>query len=344
MYGYKTEEADEGRSDTTIGDLSERLASNENPTGEDLHALAGFRRLAAIAEDEFSSELDLLTLEKLRGLLSSFQTVGTDRFDDLTLRPVAEVLGTAEGRSPPGRLIDHFPVICYELGTDWVDRLTLAEAAELLEAARGQSPSGRLIDQAPATCARCGGRLSDDDRAWRQGWCEDCRSPTGKVSELDVAFRTETRSYDQFGRDPLDRFAEWPAISTYICNKYSVNRVELTHWDRFLKEFQTEHKISRESLLAMRLTDLVAGPDQDRKADEGKKSGSKKKGRPPGTDREKDRRIYEAWKTRSFASYEDLAKKLRLSSKHEVRRALDRHRHRLRSEGKKPPRKPRQEP
>jgi hypothetical protein len=303
MQGHKPEADDEGRSDTTIGDLLGRRASKVDPT-EDLHDLRGFPRLEAIAQVEFASKLDLQALEKLRGLLSSFQ----------------------------------------HLSTDFVDELALEEAAELLEIAEVQSPSGRLIDQVPATCARCGGQLSDEERAWMQGWCGNCRTSAGKVNELDIAFRTETRSYDKFGRDPLDRIAEWPAISTYICNKYSVHRVELIHWDRFLNEYQTDHAISRESLLIMELTDLVAGLDPRRKPKVGKKSKIKKKGRPPDTDLAKDRRIYEAWKTGSCASYEDLRKSLGLSSKSEVKQALDRHRKRLGSAGKKPPRKPRQEP
>jgi hypothetical protein len=32
MHGYRTEAADEGGSDTTIGDLWGKLASNEKPT------------------------------------------------------------------------------------------------------------------------------------------------------------------------------------------------------------------------------------------------------------------------------------------------------------------------
>jgi hypothetical protein len=136
MNGYRIEAADKCGSDTTIGDLWGKLASNEKPTGEGLHGPEGFPRLESVAAVEFSSEPDLRALDNLRGLLSTSQNVGTD----------------------------------------WVHNLTLGEAAELLEIAVGQSPSGRLIDQAPATCARCGGQLSDEDRAWRRGWCESCRT------------------------------------------------------------------------------------------------------------------------------------------------------------------------
>jgi hypothetical protein len=90
----------------------------------------------------------------------------------------------------------------------------------------------------------------------------------GKVIELDIAFRSEARAYDRFGRDPFDRFPEWPEISTYICNKYSIFVVELKHWERFLKEFQTKHHISRENLLGMKLTELVDSLKLDRKHDD----------------------------------------------------------------------------
>jgi hypothetical protein len=58
-------------------------------------------------------------------------------------------------------------------------------------------------------------------------------------------------------------------------------------------------------------------------------------GRPADTDVREDRRIAEAWKTSQFKSLEDLAKTLG-KAKHEVRKALDRHRHRA---GKTKPRK-----
>src|SRR5205823_2372213 len=126
--------------------------------------LLGFRRLVAIAQAEFSAELDSWrTLYLLQGLLSSWL---------------------------PG------------VDADSVNALTLTEAARLLEAAQQRFPEGRLVDQTPATCAKCGRQLSLEDRSWHDAWCGDCRSLEGTVNELDIAFRSESRSYDEYGRDP----------------------------------------------------------------------------------------------------------------------------------------------
>jgi hypothetical protein len=64
----------------------------------------------------------------------------------------------------------------------------------------------------------------------------------------------------------------------------------------------------------------------------------RKGGRPPDTDAKEDRRIAQAWKTGNYSSLEDLAKAIG-KKKHEVRKALDRHRHR---DGKNGSRKSRQ--
>jgi hypothetical protein len=181
--------------------------------------LSGFRRLAAICRSEFSTELDhVRKLDLLRGLLS-------------------------------GRL---------EAGTDRVDNLELSEAAQILEDAARQIPSKKLLDRMPAACLNCGQPLSDADRAWRQAWCDECRQTSDKVLALDIAFRTEPRSYNRYGRDPLERFPEWHIIITYICNKYNIFKVENEHWDRFINEYQTISGIDREGLLGMRRSDLAS--------------------------------------------------------------------------------------
>jgi len=64
-------------------------------------------------------------------------------------------------------------------------------------------------------------------------------------------------------------------------------------------------------------------------------------GRPSDTDPMEDRRIAEAWETGRYGSLEDLARAFH-KTKPEVKRALDRHRHRE-PDGKTRPRKPRQE-
>ena len=59
----------------------------------------------------------------------------------------------------------------------------------------------------------------------------------------------------------------------------------------------------------------------------GKKT--RKRGRPPDTDPQEDRRIWEAWSTRRYKTFENLAVE-HGKTKDFVRRAVDRHRKRLR--------------
>ena len=60
------------------------------------------------------------------------------------------------------------------------------------------------------------------------------------------------------------------------------------------------------------------------------KSSSKRRGRPPGQNEESDRRISEGWASRRYTTYAEYAKELCVSPDN-VRRALDRHRHREKS-------------
>jgi hypothetical protein len=140
-----------------------------------------------------------------------------------------------------------------------VDDLPLDEAASILEIAAERLPTKKLIDGRRADCINCGRTLAMEQRAWQQGLCDNCYQPQDCVASLDTAFRTETRDYNQFGRDTFDRFPEWHAISNEICKRYNVFRVDRDHWERFLNECQTDLGIDRERLLEMRRVDLVAG-------------------------------------------------------------------------------------
>jgi hypothetical protein len=186
--------------------------------GARVRRLSGFRKLATIVRAEFSADLDWRTLGLLRGLLCTSLMMGTDPVDDLRL----------------------------------------GDAARILEAEARRLPSGRLIDGRRADCVNCGRPLSIEERAWQQGWCDDCRKPEDKVVSLDTAIRTESRDYNEYGRDPLDRFPEWHAISNVICKRYNRFKVERDHWERFLNECESELGIGRERLLGMRRADLMA--------------------------------------------------------------------------------------
>jgi hypothetical protein len=211
--------------------------------GEDVRRLPGFRKLAAIGRREFSADLDWRTLDLLLGLLCTSQMMGSDE----------------------------------------VDNLPLGQAASKLKTAAERLPTRRLIDGRHADCIKCGRPLAIEERAWQRGLCDDCHRPEDKVLSLDTAFRTEARDYNEWGRDPLDRFPEWHAISNEICKRYNISKVERDHWERFLNECEADLEIGRESLLGMRRADLVARfvrPDKPPPADP---AGSQAPRTPEGT-------------------------------------------------------------
>jgi hypothetical protein len=66
---------------------------------------------------------------------------------------------------------------------------------------------------------------------------------------------------------------------------------------------------------------------------EGNKS-KRRRGRKPDTDSRADKRVWEAWRTRSYKTYEQLGVEQRMTAK-QVKQAIDRHRHRLRNKSKR---------
>jgi hypothetical protein len=54
----------------------------------------------------------------------------------------------------------------------------------------------------------------------------------------------------------------------------------------------------------------------------------RKRSRPVDTDARADKRVYEAWKSRRYKNYSDLARELKMSER-DVKMAIDRHRKRV---------------
>jgi hypothetical protein len=106
--------------------------------------------------------------------------------------------------------------------------------------------------------------------------------------------------------------------------------------EKFESDGGNEVEPPQTSDASAKCNDQSEAPDsrsEDSKADTQKtKTRRKKKGRPPDTDAKEDRRIAQAWKTGTYSSLEDLAQALG-KKKEEVKRALDRHRHRDRKKG-----------
>lgn len=82
------------------------------------------------------------------------------------------------------------------------------------------NPSG--IDNTPR-CIVCGQPLQGRDRD--RSTCHDCRSPKGKLADLDIAIRASG--------DSPDRLSEWPAIRHVLREKFGSEHSAETLWERF---------------------------------------------------------------------------------------------------------------
>ncbi len=103
--------------------------------------------------------------------------------------------------------------------------------------------SAVLTDQAGGVedvvlCLECGEPLAaNSDHAV----CLDCRSPRGKLSEIDIAVRG--------GGDNPERIQEWPEIRYFLIERYGLGLSDEQLWERFVGELQFKLRIPREQLL-----------------------------------------------------------------------------------------------
>jgi hypothetical protein len=81
----------------------------------------------------------------------------------------------------------------------------------------------RAEGESDLRCARCGKLLNEEDRDRSE--CHSCRSPYGKLADLDIAIRA--------GGDSPDRIKEWPAIRHVLREHFGAQYSAKELWERF---------------------------------------------------------------------------------------------------------------
>jgi hypothetical protein len=122
-------------------------------------------------------------------------------------------------------------------------------------------------------------------------------------------------------------------ILTVLDNEYrrAVERISKTNITPIPEGLSSEIEAKNtDQLPSVAETEHLEGTD-------GKNQGGKagKRGRPKDTDPKEDKRVYEAWITGQYAKYEDLGRELK-QTKLYVKRAIDRHKKRLRDAADSP--------
>jgi hypothetical protein len=87
---------------------------------------------------------------------------------------------------------------------------------------------------ASPTCALCGGPLDDHDRD--RETCHDCRSPKGKIADLDVAVRAS-------GDNP-ERIGDWPVIRHLLRKRFGEDRSDTELWERCTDWLRAEGRLA----------------------------------------------------------------------------------------------------
>jgi putative hemolysin len=99
---------------------------------------------------------------------------------------------------------------------------------------------------ASTVCALCGGPLDERDRD--RGTCRDCRSPKGKIADLDIAIRAS-------GDDP-NRISDWPAIRHLLRRRFGEDRSDSKLWQRCTDWLRAEGRLAPNDYLPLPLNYL----------------------------------------------------------------------------------------
>mgnify|MGYP007073208500 FL=1 len=97
---------------------------------------------------------------------------------------------------------------------------------------------------ASATCVLCGSPLDDHDLD--RGTCHDCRSPKGKIADLDIAICAS-------GDNP-ERIKDWPVIQHWLRERFGRDRTDADLWDRCTKWLIAEGRLTPEEHLRLPLS------------------------------------------------------------------------------------------
>lgn len=84
----------------------------------------------------------------------------------------------------------------------------------------------------PSYCRTCSKLIGDYD--YDRSECHDCRSPQGKLADLDVAIKCEHRYGNE--SDSPERIREWPTIRAYLRDRFGPDRTNMQLW-----EWMTDH-------------------------------------------------------------------------------------------------------
>jgi hypothetical protein len=82
----------------------------------------------------------------------------------------------------------------------------------------------------PAYCVTCSKLIGDYD--YDRSECHDCRSPQGKLADLEVAIKCQ----QLYGNDDPERIQEWATIRAYLRDKFGPDRTNMQLW-----EWMTDH-------------------------------------------------------------------------------------------------------
>jgi hypothetical protein len=96
-------------------------------------------------------------------------------------------------------------------------------------------------------CIECGKPLDGEDSDRSQ--CHDCRTPRGKLADLDIAIRASG--------DSPDRIGDWPEIRHFLREKYGYGRSNVELWEFFTDWLFTEHRLEPNDYLGMPLDQAV---------------------------------------------------------------------------------------
>ena len=102
-------------------------------------------------------------------------------------------------------------------------------------------------DASPPHCIICGKVLEGSDRD--RSSCHDCRSPLGKVTDLDIAIRSSG--------DSPERIREWPAIRHLLRDRFGNTIEEKELWIRCKDQLAAQGILPSE-YLAWKLAELMA--------------------------------------------------------------------------------------
>jgi hypothetical protein len=93
------------------------------------------------------------------------------------------------------------------------------------------------------SCAVCGGPLGERDVD--RGTCHDCRSPAGKIADLDIAIRASG--------DSPERIRDWPVIRHLLRKRFGENRADLELWERCTDWLRAEGRLTPNDYLGLPL-------------------------------------------------------------------------------------------